>query len=60
MKAAFNDVNIIIRKRETLVDCITCCFYHKRDVCFNNELRYRNICHDRHTLDINIDDIFKL
>lgn len=60
MKAAFNDTNIITRKKKTFGKCLNCCFYYKRDVCLNSELRYRRICNDWHTLDIHINDIFKL
>lgn len=60
MKAAFNDINIITKERQTWLDCASCCFFSKHTVCYNSSLRYSNICNDWHTLDINIDDIFKL
>ena len=60
MKAAFNNVNIITIEKNTIIDCTNCCFFNKYDVCLNNELRYHYVCNNRHILDINIDDIFKL
>lgn len=60
MKAAFNNTNIITKERKTLINCASCCFFNRHDVCFNNELRHHNICYSWHILDINIDDIFTL
>lgn len=60
MKAAFNNVNIITRERETWVDCPNCCFFSRHDVCLNRDLRHHDICNSWHILDVNIADIFKL
>lgn len=60
MKVAFNDVNIIIMAKKTFGKCSSCCFSHKRGACFNRELRHGRVCNNWYTLDINIDDIFKL
>lgn len=60
MKAALNNVNIITKIRKKWVDCTNCCFFHEHDICYNRELRYHDICYNWHTLDTNVDDIFKL
>lgn len=60
MKVAFNNVNIITIPKKIFGKCMNCCFYHKRDVCFNRELRFGNICNNWHILDVNVSDIFKL
>jgi len=60
MKSAFNDVNVITIAKMTLGKCVNCCFNHKRNICFNRELRSGTICNNWYTLDVNIDDVFKL